>query len=233
MMLKAMNWWGIAVSFGFVFSVIGIAQLLLRAKITNATVTRKLVHIGVSHWWFLAMLFFDRWQFAIVGPIAFIIINLWSYLFRLFPAMEHEERTKNLGTVYFPIALLSLVLLGWAGPLPIWVAGMGILVMGYGDGFASLVGERYARSTFRIYGGNKSFLGTVSMFVASTLVVAAFCLIFGQDTIASGANAAGWIIAAALTTGAVATAVEVFTPLGIDNLTVPILTSLFFHEVFV
>jgi len=228
-----MNWWGIVVSFAFVFAVIGIAQLLLKAKVTNATVTRKIVHVGVSHWWFLAMYFFDRWQYAIVGPIAFILINLGSYLFRLFPAMEHEQRTKNLGTVYFPIALLSLVLLGWAGPMPIWVAGMGILVMGYGDGFASLFGERYARRTFRIYGGTKSYLGTIVMFVTSVIAVAIFCLLFGEGSIVAGPNAAGWIIVAALATGLVATAVEVFTPLGIDNLTVPILTSLFFYTVFV
>jgi phytol kinase len=228
-----MNWWGIAVSYVFVFAVIGIAQGLLKAGVTNATVTRKLVHIGVSHWWFLAMLFFDRWQFAIVGPISFILINLWSYLFRLFPAMEHEVRTKNLGTVYFPIALLSLVLLGWAGPLPIWVAGMGILVMGYGDGFASLFGERYAKRTFRIYGSSKSYLGTTTMFVASVVVVALFCVLFGDGSIVSGPHAAGWIIGASVATAAVATAVELFTPLGIDNLTVPILTSLFFYAVFV
>jgi phytol kinase len=232
-MLCFMNWWGVIVSFVFVFAVIGVAQLLLKAKLTNATVTRKLVHIGVSHWWFLAMLFFDRWQFAIIGPIAFILINLWSYLFRLFPAMEHEERTKNLGTVYFPIALLALVLFSWAGPMPTWVGGLGILVMGYGDGFASLFGERFARRSFRIYRTTKSYLGTLSMFVASFVVVAVFCLLFGSEIVGTGAQAALWIVLASLATAAVATAVEVFTPLGIDNLTVPILTSLFFFAVFV
>jgi dolichol kinase len=71
------------------------------------------------------------------------------------------------------------------------------------------------------------------MFVASVVVVAVFCLLFGEGSVVAGPNAAGWIVVAALATGLVATAIEVFTPLGIDNLTVPILTSLFFYAVFV
>ena len=223
----SMNWWGLIVSFGFVFAVLGIAQVLLQAGLVTATVSRKLVHIGVSHWWLFAMYFFDRWQFAIIAPIAFILINLASYLFRLLPAMEHEVRTRNLGTIYFPISLLILVLLGWVGPLPLWIAGLGILVMGYGDGLASLFGEHFARRTFQIYGNTKSYLGTVVMFIASAAVVVAFVLLFGSQP-----ASVGWLIAAALATGAVATAIELLTPFGIDNLTVPALTSLFFFAVF-
>ena len=224
----SMNWWGVIVSFGFVFAMLGIAQALLQARLVTATVSRKLVHIGVAHWWFFAMYFFDRWQFAIIAPIAFILINLASYLFRLLPAMEHEVRTKNLGTVYFPVSLLILVLLGWAGPMPPWIAGLGILVLGYGDGLASLIGEHFARRPFRIFGNTKSYLGTAVMFVASAVVVVVFILLFGSQP-----TAAGWLIAAAFATGAVATAVELLTPFGVDNLTVPVLTSLFFYAVFV
>jgi len=224
----SMNWWGVIVSFGFVFAVLGIAQVLLQTHLVSATVSRKLVHIGVAHWWFIAMYFFDRWQFAVIAPIAFILINLASYLFRLLPAMEHEVRTKNLGTVYFPISLLILVLLGWIGPLSPWIAGLGILVLGYGDGLASLIGEHFARRTFQIFGNTKSYLGTAVMFIASVVVVVAFVLLFGPQP----ANA-GWLIVAALATGAVATAIELLTPFGVDNLTVPVLTALFFFAVFV
>ena len=222
----SMNWWGVIVSFGFVVAVLGLSQALLQARIVNSTVSRKLIHIGVSHWWFLATYFFDRWQFAIIVPVAFILLNLASYLFRLLPAMEHEVRTKNLGTVYYPIALLALVLLGWAGPLPLWIAGLGILVMGYGDGLASVIGEHLARRTFRIFGNSKSYLGTAVMFGASVAVVVVFMLLYGGDV------AGGRVLVAALATGAVATVIELLTPFGIDNLTVPILTSLFFYAVF-
>lgn len=215
-----MNWWGIVVSFGFVFGFIGIAQLLLRAGHISASVTRKIVHIGVAHWWILAMLFFDRWEFAIVGPVAFVFINLASYLFRLFPAMEHKERTRNLGTVYFPVALLASVLLTWGGPVPIWMGGVGILVLGWGDGLASLVGERTGSHILRVFGNTKSIAGTATMFVASAIVTLAFLLVF-----ASGSPAAS-IALVVVATALVASIVELVTPFGLDNLTVPLVTML-------
>lgn len=224
-MLAGMNWWGIVVSFGFVFGFIGIAQLLLRAGHLSPGVTRKVVHIGVAHWWLLAMVFFDRWEFAIVGPVAFIFINLASYLFRLFPAMEYEKRTRNLGTIYFPVALLICVLLTWAGPIPIWVGGLAILVLGWGDGLAALVGERRTDGVLKVFGNRKSVAGTITMFVASAIIALAFVLVFAP------AQPAGVLALSVLSTALVATLVELATPFGLDNLTVPVVTMLFYHLV--
>ncbi|MFW5745283.1 MAG: diacylglycerol/polyprenol kinase family protein [Spirochaetota bacterium] len=229
-----MNWWGIVVSFGFVFGFIGIAQLLLRTGRISPSVTRKVVHIGVAHWWILAMIFFDRWEFAVVGPAAFVLINLASYLFRLFPAMEHEKRSRNLGTVYFPVALLACVLLTWAGPVPVWVGGLAILVLGWGDGLASIVGENRGPGSLTVFGTTKSIAGTVTMFVASTVVVTVFVLLFlapGPLGSAGGDPAVAALVVRILATALVATLVELATPFGLDNLTVPIVTLLFFHLV--
>ena len=238
-----MNWWGIVVSFGFVFGFIGIAGLLLRAGRISPAVTRKVVHIGVAHWWILAMIFFDRWEFAIVGPAAFILINLASYLFRLFPAMEHEKRSRNLGTVYFPVALLACVLLTWAGPIPIWVGGLAILVLGWGDGLASVVGEGRRSGSLTVLGNRKSIAGTATMFVASTVVITAFVLLFlapgplahtasaSVTWLAAGDPVVWTIVVRILATALVATLVELVTPFGLDNLSVPLVTILFFHLV--
>lgn len=223
----SMNWWGVILSFVFVFGVLGVAGLLLKRQVVSATVSRKLVHIGVAHWWLIAMYFFDDWRYAIVGPVAFILINLASYLFRLLPAMEHEVRSRNLGTVYFPVSLLVLVLLSWAGTMEIWVAGIGIMVLGYGDGFASLFGEQYARSNFRVFGNDKSVIGSLVMFFASLAVVIVFIVAFGGPQWGTGE-----ILVAGLATALVATVVETLTPFGLDNLTVPILTALFCSAVF-
>lgn len=220
-----MNWIGLAVSFGFVFAVLGIAQVLLDRKLVSATVSRKIVHISVAHWWFLAMAFFSRWEFAIVGPVVFIVLNYASYRKKIFTAMEAASG-GNLGTVFFPIALLAAVVASWAGPLPKWVAGMGILIMGWGDGLAALLGENLASRHFTIFGSTKSILGTVAMFAASLAVVSVFVLALGP-----GPTPQAWI--AIGSTALVATAIELVTPWGVDNLTVPLLTSGFVYLVFV
>jgi len=230
-----MNWWGIVVSFGFVFGFIGIAQLLLHAGRLSPSATRKVVHIGVAHWWVLAMVFFDRWEFAIVGPVAFVFINLASYVFRLFPAMEHEERSRNLGTIYFPIALLVCVLLAWAGPVPVWTGGLGILILGWGDGLASLVGERTRSGVVQVFGNRKSLAGSATMFVASAVVALVFFVVAvpGEAPVAAGLvesiGLAATLAVGVVATALVATVVELVTPFGLDNLTVPIVTVLFVY----
>ena len=216
-----MNGWGVVFSFAFVFAVIGIAQLVLKLKLATPATTRKIVHIGVSHWWLIAVACFDTWYYAIIGPIAFILINTASFLFRLFPAMEHEKRSRNLGTIYFPISLLVLVILAWTGHVQPWAAGMSVLILGWGDGLASLVGEQTTSPEFRVFGNRKSLLGSATMFVASGLVATIFLL-------AAGVSAtAGIVLGRAAAIAAVATFIELVTPLGLDNLTVPLLTTLF------
>lgn len=226
-MMQSMNWWGVAVSFLYVFAFIGIAQLLLKLGRISPAVTRKVIHIGVAHWWLIAMVFFTRWQFAVIGPIAFILINLASYLLRLFPAMEHAERSKNLGTIYFPVSLTAAVLLTWGGPVPIWVGAVGILVMGWGDGLASLVGEHTESPRMRLFGNTKSLAGSITMFVAATLVAWFFIRLFAtpEFLILDGLlSPVGSVIATAVSVGLIAAAVELVTPLGLDNLTVPLVT---------
>lgn len=294
------QWTGLGLSYVFIFTVIGVAQLLLRRGVVNASVTRKIVHIGVAHWWIIALAFIDDLAVALIGPVSFILINFYSYRTHLFAAMEHEERRKNLGTVYFPVALVILVLLTWGGPFPRWYGLVAILALGWGDGLASLVGEWWSGSRderartalqFTVPGGRKSLPGSFALFVAVTATSALVIGLYSAplapfaetspvgagfglwsslfthfeslaartwlgadpdglvltalsrfDAIARVAveraasatgtasllTAADWtvtpsaLVAAALILAAVAVAVELMTPWGLDNITVPI-----------
>ena len=92
-----------------------------------------------------------------------------------------------------------------------------MLVLGWGDGLAALIGESSAGPAFRVWTGRKSAAGTAVMFAASFVVVFAFTLAFSRR-FGSLLPAAG--VAAAI--AAAATLVELVTPLGIDNITVPL-----------
>jgi phytol kinase len=215
---------GIIIAFLFIFAVIGIAQLLVIREVVSPSVARKLIHISVAHWWLIAMAFHEMVWTAMVGPVAFIVLNYLSYRRHLVTAMDTDESAGNLGTVYFPVSLLVLVLLTFGGPMPIYVGALGILIMGYGDGLASLFGAHLGHPHETLFRTRKSFAGSVTMFVASSLVTLA---------VTSAAPEFGdSIILAAITTGVVAMTIEYITPFGLDNLTVPILTSLFFYGVF-
>lgn len=215
-------------SFAFIFTVIGIASILLSRGYVSGEVSRKIIHIGVSNWWLFAMMYMSSPLIASIGPVSFIIINFISYKRYLFPAMEDDVPRNNLGTIYFPVSLLILVLLCFAGPLSLSAGAAGILVMGYGDGLAALIGVHYGRHKIQLsfWRSEKSLEGSATMLLASLLVLTLLTLaapaapeLFGPDGV--------WpklILLAFL-----ASLIELVTPRGFDNISVPILTALLFE----
>lgn len=213
---------GMSLSIGFVFIVIIISEILKRTVKLGTEATRKFVHIGVSHWWIIAMIFIPDVKYAAIPPLLFIVLNYISYKKSLFGSMERNEGAGDLGTVYFPIALLILVLLTWDNGLlrneSKYLGAIGILIMGYGDGFAGLIGRKFGKNKFGFHGNKKSIEGSLAMFVFSFLVT---CIIMIWTNGFSALSIYITIIVATL-----ATLIEAFTPVGLDNLTVPITSTL-------
>jgi len=234
---------GIVASYVFVFGFIGIATILMRRGVLAPVITRKVIHIGVAHWWLIAMALMDDPWVASVGPASFIVINALAIRFRLLPAMDEGADARNWGTVYFPISLLILVNLCWRAVVPVWVGGLAVLVLGWGDGLAAIVGEGRVGRSLRIWGrtrlrrrgtirrvrrrGRKSIAGTAVMFGASFAVTLSFTLVFNPRFGTPGAA-----IGVSALTASAATVVEALTPLGIDNLTVPLATALLYAGFF-
>ncbi|MBN1337377.1 MAG: hypothetical protein JXB39_15580 [Deltaproteobacteria bacterium] len=144
---------GLIVSFAFVFLVIGLSRLLER---WGKEASRKFVHVGVAHWWILAMIFFDSPQWAVVPPAVFVVLNALSYRYGLFSSMEREQGRGDLGTVYYAISLVVLSLLTFRQGSAPYIGAIGILIMGWGDGFAAIVGKRYGTRKVRIFGATRS-----------------------------------------------------------------------------
>ncbi|MGA2641639.1 MAG: hypothetical protein ABSG21_12140 [Spirochaetia bacterium] len=225
---SALDALGLAASYAFVFGFIGLATLLMRRHILHAGAARKVIHIGVAHWWLIAWATMSDPWVASIGPASFIVINALAVRYKLLPAMDEGADRRNLGTVYFPISLLLLVNLCWRGVIPQWVGGIAALVLGWGDGLAALVGEGNGTTGIRIWGGRKSAAGTLFMFSASFAVTLVFTLVFNARF---GALLPAVGVAACV--AAAATAVELFTPLGIDNITIPLSVAALYAGVFV
>ena len=100
---------------GIIISFVYIGALMLSAKYFekfDKEASRKFIHILLSNWWLILMAFFDNLVFAIVPPIAFVIINFLSYKGNVIKVMERDEENKDgLGTVYYAASLIPLVIL--------------------------------------------------------------------------------------------------------------------------
>ena len=208
---------GIAASYVFVFGLIAAASLLMSRGTLSPATTRKVIHIGVAHWWLIAMATMDDPWVASIGPASFIVINAFAIRRRLLPAMNKGADARNWGTVWFPVSLLVLVNLCWRAVMPVWVGGLAALVLGWGDGLAAVIGDRSRARGVRIWGGRKSMAGTIAMFAATFVLTLAFTVLFNERL---GAPLPALGVAAAV--AAVATGVELLTPLGIDNITIPL-----------
>ncbi|MEI8095023.1 MAG: hypothetical protein WCG80_12490 [Spirochaetales bacterium] len=211
---------GVGLSFLFVFAVLGVGMALLKFKLVDSFTSRKIIHIGVAHWWFFHLFFIQEPVWGLVGPFFFVLFNVLARQLGFLKAMEPGKGESNLGTIYFPVSLIAMVLWsGWGG-LPLWVAGAGVLVLGWGDGLAALTGRAWGKHPLPVRWSNKSWEGTAALLVSSMVVVVAFLAAFALP---ASADLGWWVGAfgkAALVAVAVAL-VEALTPFGLDNLLLP------------
>lgn len=213
---------GIIVSFLFVLFVIGLASLGQKTLSLAPEVSRKIIHIGVSNWWLLAMYYFTSPVWATLGPLLFILVNFISLRFHLIQAMESEHDRKSTGTVLFPISLAILSMFCFGPLCQPYVGALGVLSMGYGDGVAALVGQRWGKKKIPFLKTGKSYIGSLGMFFASWFVCAVVLLQYDPDI---------WFLKSVLL-ASFATILEALTPKGFDNLIVPLGTSFFYYFIF-
>jgi phytol kinase len=179
--------------------------------------TRKFIHIAVGMISVPTVLWFGNLWWAVVPPLAFVVINYLDYRFGVVQAMMSSNRS-NLGTVYFPLAFAAVLVLFWGDPShptanPRLVVAA-LMPMTWGDALAALAGERFGKHRYTIFRQTRSLEGSVTMFVVSALAT----------WIALGASLSTAVIAVVTALGA--TLVEAASPWGIDNLTVSAISAL-------
>lgn len=207
---------------GIIVSVLFIGIIMAAGKLfekAGKEASRKFIHIMLSNWWIIAIVFFDNMWSAALLPLVFVVINYVSFKTNLIKVMERDEGTENkdsLGTVYYAISLLILALITF-GPLNNPIIGLcGILVMGYGDGLAAVIGQAIKSKTFKIAGNTKSIAGCITMFAITCIILSGFLYYYSAEY---------WAIKSIVVAG-IMTLIEAVSIKGTDNITVPLLTSL-------
>jgi len=175
-------------------------------------ISRKILHIMVGNIAFLLPLFQTRWVMAFVAAGPFILFTFLMSPYSPIESMRGKTSGAGhgMGLVYYAIAWTVLAYLFFDHKE---IIAIGILAMSYGDGFASIIGSRYGKHKFKILGDEKSYVGSISMFVF-TLLTVFIALFYYQVSIDDKLIALFYIIF-------IATVIEAISPKGLDNLTVP------------
>ena len=199
----------------YLFLIFLISIVFKKFNENSKEIVRKIIHIGIGPLIPIAkFLKIDQNSAFIFTGIVSLIV-LINYTYKLFPTIEDVER-KSYGTIFYCLSLLILIWLFWDKDPYALIAGF--FIMTFGDGLAGLVGKNFNSKNWIIFKQKKSLIGTTTMFFTSFIVV---CSIgYAQQ---NNFNLNYFAIAF------LATFLEQFSFLGIDNLIVPIASGLFFN----
>ena len=209
---------GLFIAYAYVFIVIGLAEGLRRWRGYSNNFTRKFIHIGVGMLsWLVPFLFTSPWPF--VGAcLTFAVLNIFDWRYGFFSSMASSNRT-NLGTVYFPLAAAVVALVFWDHP-PLLVAAL--MPLTWGDGLASVVGQKYGTRIYTVFGHKRSFQGSAGFFVIGGFFTwLALWLVPGSPDITALSA-----IPPALVVISATTLAEAVSPWGLDNLIIPAVSIL-------
>ncbi len=189
-----------------------IAEGLNRIFAVKGEFSRKIVHIGTGNvillaWW----LDVPAWIGIAAGVIS-AIIALISYKIPILPSVNSVGR-KSLGTFFYAISIGLLIAWFWSIQQPAYAA-IGILVMAWGDGMAAVIGQQFGQHIYQVGGITKSWEGSLTMAVVSFTVISLILLVVQGNIWQT------WIVA--FIVAILSTALETFSILGMDNLTVPL-----------
>lgn len=211
---------GLVLTFALVGAVVFFGWALGKSKIASKNFVRKFVHIGVSCFYFVfrSYLYQAELWVQLIPPVSCFFANfLVAYTGK--PKSLVFEGGSKYGTAYYPASLAFLVVMLEYEVLGMNIEafGAGVLVMGFGDGLAGLIGKAVNGKRIGFLKEKKTWVGSVVMLLVS------FGIIFWLYGEASDWTTYALYVLCAL----FATVVEALSAKGVDNITVPVLTAFF------
>ena len=199
----------------YLFSVFLISIVFKNFNENSREIVRKIIHIGIGPLIPIAQFLKIDQNSALffTGIISFLV--LINYKYKIFPSIEDVER-KSYGTLFYCISLFILIFLFWDKDPYSLITGF--FIMTFGDGLAGLIGKTFNSKSWIFFKQKKSFFGTITMLLTSLIVVST--LGYAQQ---KSFNLNYFTIAF------IATLLEQFSVLGIDNFIVPISSALCFN----
>ena len=187
---------------GVIVSAIYIGIVVVSSKFMSKfgeEASRKYIHVLLSNVWIIYMLFIDSLVAACILPIK---------------SMERQEN-DGFGTIYYAISMLVVSIIAYVAGDP-KIGAIGILAMGYGDGFAAIIGKMVKSKKYKVGNTMKSVAGSLTMFIISLFVAFIVLKVMGVK----------YLIFDSLGIAVVATILEAVSIKGLDNITVPVITTI-------
>ena len=199
----------------YLFSIFLISIVFKKYNENSSEIVRKIIHIGIGPLIPIAQFLKINQNSALIFTGIVSLMVFINYNYKLFPTIEDVER-KSYGTLFYCLSLFILIYLFWDKDPYALISGF--FIMTFGDGLAGLIGKSFNSKSWIFFKQKKSLYGTITMFLTSLIVV---CSIGYSQQNSLNLNY--------FTIAFIATLLEQFSILGIDNFIVPISSALFFN----
>jgi phytol kinase len=175
-----------------------------------AETTRRLVHVAGAGTAALFPLYLHLNEVVTLG----VVFTVFLVATRVRGSLKsvHAVARPTAGALIFPAGLALAALTVWSRPAAFSYAA---LMLALPDPAAAVVGGRFSSVRWRIPGGEKSVVGSLTFFAVAFLVGTGFALVAGRGSIVE-------LVAAA----AILTGVEATLGYGLDNLFIPVVAGL-------
>ena len=215
----------LAVCYVYVFAIMLISGRLKHHGFSGKN-SRKFLHIMIGNLlfvipFFTLNIFPLNFPFLVAAP--FVIVTFLATPYSPIPSLSERlkgltgitEHGHHLGLFFYAFSFSLLALFFASKP---YVIAAGVLPMAYGDASAAIIGKKYGKRQYSVF-AKKSLEGSAVMFFVSFLSLESVLLFF--STLYS--LPLHITILAALPVAIVATIAEAISPLGFDNISVPML----------
>ncbi|MHA2252382.1 MAG: diacylglycerol/polyprenol kinase family protein, partial [Candidatus Kariarchaeaceae archaeon] len=198
------------------------ATNLKRSGRVSGQTARKVVHIGVGLIVILIPLIFSSKILPIIIGLSFVVITYITSPASPFPNLKMSafRDGHGYGTVFYSLSLTTLLFLYFEEG---WIIQVGFLPLVVGDGFASLIGIKYGSHKWKLV-PNKSLEGSSAGFIA-TFILLILTLSFYKLIDEFAYHYDDILLIAALASISMVI-MELISPFGFDNLTIPFACTL-------
>lgn len=186
-----------------------LSEYLSRKKLLGKETSRKVPHM-ITGLVIAVVAYFIELETIRVLLLADILVILAVYKFNLFSSARDVDRL-SWGELFFPIGLIVAAFISTSK----WVFIAAVLVLGFSDAIAALVGLKAGKHKYTTFGHTKSYEGSAVFFLTALLIIS------WVTFIAPSGLQEFWLPVVLLSFSA--TLVEGITPWGMDNMLIPIL----------
>jgi len=206
----------------YVIIVFVFSEKLLKNK---ESIKRKFVHIMTGNMIFLMPAFSDP---IIMVYYLTLPITIGAFLISEYSPLKITNSVSKaghgLGLVYYAGVWTLLLFIFNQNLL---IVGLAMAPMVYGDGVASIIGEKYGRHKFTLTSDIKSIEGSLAMFITTLLISIFIWIFFSFLNYPLGEINLTIILIISL----IATLTEAISYKGLDNLSVPIISAILYYFV--